>query len=57
MTENPDGTFTKRLTLIQPGYRGANYQKTIENASAQGFELIKEREDGPYLLLTFKRAS
>ncbi len=31
MTENSDGTITKQLTLVQPGFRGANYKKTLED--------------------------
>jgi hypothetical protein len=54
MIENPNGTITKRLTLVGPGLRGLNYKKTIEDALIQGYVLVHEREEGAFLLLTFK---
>jgi hypothetical protein len=54
MIENPDGTITKRLTLVRPELRGPNYKKTIEDALTQGYVLVREREEGAFLLLTFR---
>jgi hypothetical protein len=54
MIENPDGTITKRLTLLRPGLRGPDYKETIEDALTQGYVLVHEREEGAFLLLTFR---